>query len=163
MLFRSGNETSFAAVTGTITAGDVDGTIASYEVQTGTGTTGTSKAGSYGTLTLAGNGYSYAPNVSAVNALAAGSNQMDSFTLVVKDNSGASVTQTLTFNITATNDAPTITSVTPTTGVTDGSGNETSFAAVTGTITAGDVDGTIASYEVQTGTGTTGKIGRAHV
>ncbi len=101
----SNNETGFAVVVGMITASDVDGTI-SYAVETGTDTTGSSKSGAYGTLTISGNAYSYAPDVTKVNALAAGSNPTDSFTVVVTDDSGAAIRQTLTFTITGTNDGP---------------------------------------------------------
>ena len=145
----SNNETSFVAVVGTVTASDVDGTI-SYAVETGTDATGSSKSGSYGTLTISGNAYSYAPDVTKVNALAEGSNQTDSFTVVVTDDSGVAVRQTLTFTIAGVNDAPLITSMTAPSLVVDGSNNETSFAAVVGTVTASDIDGTI-SYAVETG------------
>ena len=90
---------------GTITADDVDGTV-SYAVETGADTIGSSQQGTYGNLTISDNTYSYSPDVTKVNALAAGSNQTDSFTVVVTDDSGAAVRQTLTFNIAGTNDAP---------------------------------------------------------
>jgi VCBS repeat-containing protein len=101
----SNNETSFTAVVGTIAADDVDGTV-SYAVETGTDATGSSQQCSYGTLTISGNAFSYAPDVTRVNALAEGSNPTDSFTVVVTDDSGVAVRQTLTFTLAGTNDAP---------------------------------------------------------
>jgi VCBS repeat-containing protein len=99
------NETVFASVTGTISADDVDGEI-SYGIETGPTSLGSSKLGSYGVLTISGNGYTYAPDITKVNALAAAENPTDSFTLVVTDGSGEQARQTLTFTIVGTNDAP---------------------------------------------------------
>lgn len=109
----SDNETSFACIAGTIVAGDVDGTVI-YALETGIVTSEASDTGSYGTLTISGNNYSYVPDVTKVNALAAGSNPSDSFTLVVTDDHGGQARQTLSFSIVGTNDLPAVIAVPPT-------------------------------------------------
>jgi len=102
------NETVFATLTGTITASDMDGTIAGYSIETNAAThaTALTKLGNYGTLTLTGNTYTYVPDPVKINAIPVGTNPSDSFTLVATDDKDAWTTQTLTINITGTKDLP---------------------------------------------------------
>ena len=108
----SDNERRFTPVVGTIAAEDVDGTI-SYAVETGLNTWGTSKTGSYGTLTISESHYRYAPDATKVNALTAGSNLTDSFMVVVTDDQGDQARQTLTFSILGANDGPVVIEASP--------------------------------------------------
>lgn len=78
------------AVTGQITASDVDGDTLSYAVST-QGTLGTAAVSSSGAIT-------YTPNADA--------NGTDTFVLTVSDGNGGTATQTVTVNIAPVNDAP---------------------------------------------------------
>jgi VCBS repeat-containing protein len=90
---------SFADLSGKLTATDVD---------TGDRLTWSGSAsGNYGELTVdAGGGYSYVVNAVAVNALQAGSNPSDSFTVTVTDSQGATATRNITIDVLGANDAP---------------------------------------------------------
>ena len=69
-------------------------------------------AGTYGTLTLNADGtYTYTLNNSlpAVQALGAGERLLDVFTYTVRDNHGATGSNTLTVTINGTNDTPSVT------------------------------------------------------
>ncbi|MDD3325897.1 MAG: DUF4347 domain-containing protein, partial [Zoogloea sp.] len=64
--------------------------------------------GTYGTLGVAsGGGFTYTPNATVINALAAGANVSDSFTVTVSDG-GLSSSKTVTVNLSGANDAPTL-------------------------------------------------------
>ena len=74
-------------------------------------------AGTYGTLTLNADGtYTYTLNNSlpAVQALGAGERLLDVFTYTVRDNHGATGSNTLTVTINGTNDTPSVGSATAT-------------------------------------------------
>ena len=96
---------SFAPITGSIVASDVDaGELLSYAIVANTGPATTSKTGTYGTLSVNAQGhYSFAVNAQAVNALT--SNASESFVIQVSDSKGATTTQALSFNLTGANDA----------------------------------------------------------
>ena len=101
----SGARDSFNAITGTLTATDSTPNGGMTFSVSG------SSAGSYGTLAVAGNGaFSYAPNAAAINALAAGTNATDSFTVRVSDGGGLYSQKTITVNVAGANDAPTLAS-----------------------------------------------------
>ena len=69
--------------------------------------TATVAHGTYGNLTINADGtYSYTPNNANAEALAAGQPATDVFTFTAKEAGGASLSNTLTFNITGVNDAP---------------------------------------------------------
>lgn len=97
---------SFAASGGQLSASDPDSsTVFTYGIVNG-GSTVTTLAGAYGTLTLdASTGaYTYTPDADAINALSA--NASDSFTVQVSDGSGSTASRTLTVEIQSVNDAP---------------------------------------------------------
>lgn len=105
-----------AYVTGTIAFNDADknadGTL--YDTHTfsvrPSGTTeggGTSADGKYGTLTIDEHGnYKY---TLTSDALGQGAKATEKFTVIVDDGKGGTATQTITVNLTGTNDAPVIT------------------------------------------------------
>ena len=73
---------------------------------TGTLTYSGGGSGTYGTLGVAsGGGFTYTPNASVINALAAGANVSDSFTVTVSDG-GLSSNKSVTVSVTGANDAP---------------------------------------------------------
>ena len=95
--------------------------------------------GSYGALTVNANGsYSYAVNADAVNALQAGSNPSDSFTVTVTDSKGATDSRSISINLLGADDTPVATG-TYTHTVSDTAALD-SFANLTGTLTATDRD-----------------------
>ncbi|KJK01817.1 hypothetical protein UB43_07150 [Pseudomonas sp. 21] len=128
-------------------ATDVDGTVASYQLDTGV-------AAGKGTLTFNSDGsYSFNPGT-AFDHLAAGQSEAVTFTYQAKDNDGAlSDPKTITITVTGTNDAAVIT------GQTSGSADETNApVTIDGKLNVTDVDGP-ASFQVQTDTaGTFGKF-----
>jgi len=150
---------TFSNTTGTLSATDADGTIASYGISGGTtggntdigGTTyDISKAGTYGTLYVKSStgAYVYVPNATALNGVSA--NQSETFTVTATDNGSASNTATLTVNVTGANDTPVV-STPSAVSVTDTAANDT-FSNTTGTLSASDTDGTVASYGISGGT-----------
>ena len=98
--------------TGTLASTDRDsGQTLSYGITGGTVSGGAStKAGSYGSLSVntSTGAYTYTPNATAINALTA--NSTDTFTVTVSDGNGGSNTATYTVNLTAANDTPVVTS-----------------------------------------------------
>ncbi len=116
---------TFANATGTLSATDPDSPTLTFGITGGTtgGTTqfggityDVSKAGTYGTLYLASGGthagkYVFVANATAVDAR--GTNASEEFTVTVSDGS-LSDNKTLTVNVTAANDAPTIPTATVT-------------------------------------------------
>ncbi|MGD9834785.1 MAG: beta strand repeat-containing protein, partial [Piscinibacter sp.] len=111
------------------------------------GTVGSALAGTYGTLTLNADGsYSYAASQSAAEALAGGQVVTETFSYTVRDNAGATSTTTLTFTITGTDDAPTIT------GPLAGSVQEDTTLSSTGTLVITDADAGQSGFQAQTGT-----------
>ncbi|WP_189443824.1 beta strand repeat-containing protein, partial [Salinicola rhizosphaerae] len=120
-------------------ATDVDGTIASYALDTDVGQ-------GNGSLAFNADGsYTFDPGTD-FDALAAGESRDVTFTYTATDNDGGvSAPQTVTITVTGTNDAPVAVADTQTTG---------ENTALTGQVPAAtDVDGTIASYQLATGVG----------
>ncbi|ROH83775.1 hypothetical protein ED236_12265, partial [Pseudomethylobacillus aquaticus] len=126
---------------GTVTTNASSGTFT-----VGTETYDRSLGGSYGTLYLnSGNGkYVYVPDDAAIEALKV--NAQDSFSLTVSDGT-LSDTETLNVNITATNDAPVVTSFKATeTGVTvlatDAESDTLTLALASNRVPTGGINGT---------------------
>ena len=102
-------------------------TVAGSDVDTGDTLTYTAGAAAHGTVTGGTDGvFTYTP--------AADYNGADSFTVTVKDAAGASATQTVTVNVAAVNDAPTIDAA-ATRDITVASGASKGFV-----ISASDID-----------------------
>ncbi|RVA13708.1 hypothetical protein EN932_07655, partial [Mesorhizobium sp. M7A.F.Ca.US.002.01.1.1] len=155
--------TPATAATGNVLANDtdVDNTHAQLSVSAVTGgTVGSALAGSYGSVTINGDGsYNYViddanPTVDALNV---GGSLTDSFTYTVSDGQGGTSSTTLTITIHGTDDAPVAVADT-------GSANEagiTPATAATGNVLANDtdVDNTHAQLSVSAVTG--GTVGSA--
>jgi VCBS repeat-containing protein len=95
--------------------------------------------GTYGTLSINQAGqwnYFVANGQANVQALAAGETVTDEFTVQVSDGAGGFDTQTITVNVTGTNDAPVITGGTVSGSVTE----DAPTTSVSGTLTATDID-----------------------
>ncbi len=107
---------TFNATTGTLAASDADGDSKTFGISSPTSSNANhtvnsvtydiSKVGSYGTLYVKSTTgeYIYEPSASAINARS--TNTTDTFTVTVSDGHAGSDSQTLTVGITATNDAP---------------------------------------------------------
>ncbi|MFC6199503.1 tandem-95 repeat protein, partial [Ponticaulis profundi] len=113
------------AITGTISATDMDGDTLSYTLASGPAN---------GSVTLTGNGYTYTP--------AADFNGTDSFDVLIDDGNGGTDTVTIEVTVTPVNDAPV---------GTDGSASGAEDTAITGTISATDMDGDTLSYTLASG------------
>ncbi|OLO06305.1 hypothetical protein BTW08_18245, partial [Salinicola sp. MH3R3-1] len=128
------------ALTGQVPAAtDVDGTIASYALDTGVGQ-------GNGALSFSADGsYTFTPGTD-FDALAADESRDVTFSYTAIDNDGGvSAPKTVTITVTGTNDAPVAVADTQTTG---------ENTALTGQVpAAADVDGTIASYALDTSVG----------
>jgi len=150
---------SFNNTAGTLSASDIDGTIATYGISGGAtgGSTdigGTvydvSEIGTYGTLYVKSDDGKYVlvPNAPAINAVTA--NQSETFTVSATDNGGASGNATITVSITGANDTPTDISLTST-SVSHSGGVD----ATVGTLTTMDRDvGQTYTYSKIAGDGT---------
>jgi VCBS repeat-containing protein len=104
------------------TGGDASAVATVTEVNGSAANVGTEVAGTYGVLLLNADGtYTYTAN-SALDALQVGDNPTDQFTFTATDNLSRSVTTTLTFNITGTDDAPRITAADTTASLTEDAG-----------------------------------------
>ncbi|MFZ4800739.1 MAG: VCBS domain-containing protein [Chlorobium sp.] len=155
------------ASTITLTKADLDGTIPGYDTvaMTVAGAVGAAgwttvdggvtytRTGTYGTatLTVATDLVSYSLNntLPATQLLKAGQAVTDTFTVQVTDGLLTSTTPVV-FNITGSNDAPTVTAAAPTAALVEagGVGNGTvGVATATITLTKTDVDGTIPTYD----------------
>ena len=89
---------SFADIKGQLQASDVDGDQLTWS--------GSAK-GAFGQLTVSPDGsYVYVVDAAAVNALPAGQHPQDSFTVTVRDPSGASDTRVIDIDIQGANDTP---------------------------------------------------------
>ncbi|WP_283939434.1 retention module-containing protein [Pseudomonas sp. R3.Fl] len=89
---------SFADIKGQLQASDVDGDQLTWS--------GSAK-GAFGQLTVNSDGsYVYVVDAAAVNALPAGQHPQDSFTVTVRDPSGASDTRVINIDIQGANDTP---------------------------------------------------------
>ncbi|MES2339627.1 MAG: VCBS domain-containing protein [Pseudomonadota bacterium] len=94
-------------------------------------------SGAYGAFTVAsGGGWSYALDNAAAQALSQGQNAVETFTVTVTDDQGASATQVVTITIAGANDAP-VATATAAAVLEDGS--------TAGTLAATDVDGDAAT------------------
>ena len=90
---------SFADITGTLVASDIDNMTSSLVWSVANG------VGNFGTLTVNANGtYTYVVNDLAANAVQGGATPSDTFTVTVTDPNGATATQTVTVNVTGAND-----------------------------------------------------------
>jgi VCBS repeat-containing protein/autotransporter-associated beta strand protein len=92
----------FAAQSYTATA-PLTGSAQTWSIQSGQGGSVATLAGQYGTLSVAGNTYTYTPSALAINALK--QDATDSFVLQVKDGN-AVASQTLSIALTGANDTP---------------------------------------------------------
>ncbi|OLO06315.1 hypothetical protein BTW08_18145, partial [Salinicola sp. MH3R3-1] len=120
-------------------ASDVDGTIASYALDTGVGQ-------GNGSLSFQADGsYTFTPGAD-FDSLAAGESREVTFSYTATDNDGGvSAPKTVTITVTGTNDAPVVVADTQTTG---------ENTVLSGQVPAAtDVDGTIAGYALDTGVG----------
>ncbi|HET9145699.1 MAG TPA: Ig-like domain-containing protein [Sphingomicrobium sp.] len=99
-----------SGLSGTLVGHDVDVETLTYGIQGGTvhpdGTV--TLAGTYGTLTvdIATGSYHYDPNTTAIEALNAGQNPQDQFTVTVSDGDAPLGTQIYTVNLTGADEAP---------------------------------------------------------
>jgi VCBS repeat-containing protein len=125
------------------TGGDASAVATVTEVNGSAANVGTAVAGTYGTLILnADGGYSYTANA-ALDGLQVGDNPTDQFTFTATDSLSRSVTTTLTFNVTGTDDAPRITAADTTASLTEDAGptimtnGDFESGDLTGWITAG--------------------------
>ncbi|WP_213287080.1 VCBS domain-containing protein [Bradyrhizobium sp. sGM-13] len=103
---------SFSDLTGTLAGNDVDSgetTTLKYAAIGTAGATNSAVSGQYGSLTVDQYGnYIYVPDADAINELAAGTTDADTFTIQTKDVHGAVGTATLTVKVEGANDAPVI-------------------------------------------------------
>ncbi|MHB8271396.1 VCBS domain-containing protein [Bradyrhizobium sp.] len=128
------------------TGGDASAVATVTEVNGSAANVGTEVAGTYGVLVLNADGsYTYTAN-SALDALQVGDNPTDQFTFTATDNLSRSVTTTLTFNVTGTDDAPTITAADTNASVTEDAGPT---VVVNGGFESGDLTGWTATEHVQ--------------
>jgi VCBS repeat-containing protein len=96
-----------SGLSGTLVGSDVDVETLTYGIQGGTVSAGFSTlAGTYGTLSvnISTGAYTFTKNVAAIEALNAGQNPSDNFTVTVSDGDAPLGTQTYTVNITGAND-----------------------------------------------------------
>ncbi len=139
---------TFIGLSTTLTATDIDGKTLIWTLPNGNGA-----VGNYGTLTVNTNGsYSYAVDNTAVNALQDGDVFTDIFTATVKDIFGATDTQTITINVTGTNDAAIIGGTT-TGSVVEAGGiknADSGTPTATGTLTANDPDNPPNTFKPET-------------
>jgi VCBS repeat-containing protein len=102
--------TTDSGLTGTLVGNDVDIETLTYGISgsSSSGVNLVSLAGTYGTLTVntVTGAYTYVKNSAAIEALNAGQNPSDAFTVTVSDGDGPTVNQTYTVNITGANDGP---------------------------------------------------------
>ncbi|MCP4668783.1 MAG: hypothetical protein GY849_20780, partial [Deltaproteobacteria bacterium] len=133
---------SFADITGNVSAADSDDATLTWSIDsTSTHTE------DYGTLSIQADGsYTYVVDAAAVNALQAGENASDTYTLLVKDPIGDSDTTTITFNVTGDNDAPIVDNTYSHT-IMDTSGKDT-FADITGSVSAADSDDATLTWSI---------------
>jgi VCBS repeat-containing protein len=143
--------TTDSGLAGTLAGSDVDPSdVLTYGIVGGTvdsahGTV--SYAGTYGTLTvdMSSGDYTYAKNAAAIEALGAGQNASDTFSVSVSDGHGGPVTQTYAINLSGANDAAVVT------GATSGSiGEDAVPNTVTGDLNSTDVDGTADAWTAVT-------------
>ncbi|CAB3646679.1 hypothetical protein LMG26696_02532 [Achromobacter pulmonis] len=125
------DDTDTATATGKLDVSDID------TRDTHTWTVGNDGKGQYGTFTVEQNGnwkFELDNESAKVQELAEGQQVTDTFTVTVDDGHGGTATETITVEITGTNDAPTIT------GTATGKIQEGSTQALTGQLTQHDVD-----------------------
>jgi len=137
-----------------LTKADVDGTVG-YDGtwllangwSTANGGVSYTKPGTYGeaTLTSGTDTVRYLLNntLATTQALAGGQQVSESFALRVIDNGGATALATALFVITGSNDAPTVTAASATTGLVEAGAGVGGVSAASVLLTKGDVDGTV--------------------
>jgi VCBS repeat-containing protein len=122
---------TYSVLTGSLSASDRD--TSDSLVWSG------STTGTFGSLLVNSNGsYSFTPNVTAINAVQAGSTPSDTFTVTVTDLAGATATRTIAINVVGANDTP-VASGTYIHSIADTPAAD-NFAALTGTLIATDRD-----------------------
>ncbi len=140
LAFLAVTEDTASTATGHIVAEDVDGTIASIAVDA-------TAQPSYGSVTILADGsytYTLDNDNETVNKLGAHDSLHDSFTIVVTDDGGATVTQVIQVAITGTNDAPVVESFE------ELSVQEDSHMLAQGTLTVSDADSSATpSYSIK--------------
>lgn len=133
-------EDTTLASSGVLTVADVDHGEAQFQAQT-------HAVGTYGSFAIAADGnWTYAMNNAAANvqALAAGEQVTDNFTVVSQDGSAS---QLVTLSLTGVNDGPVLTN---SVAATTGTATEDGTLAVSGQLTASDVDhGATQAWSVQ--------------
>ena len=113
------NEENYEHVqTGEVRFSDVDAGVISSATHTPTVTPSTSNATSYGTLTasVTADGvvtWTFTVQDADINSLAEGQKEVQTYTITITDEHGATAEQQVTITIEGTNDAPTITSDAP--------------------------------------------------
>jgi VCBS repeat-containing protein len=164
----AGIDAGAVVASGGVLAGDSDpdsGDTLSVLMVNGQATNvGHGVAGTYGTLNLAAGGsWAYTANA-AFDALSAGSNPVDAFTVTVSDGHGGNADTTLTIAITGGNDTPVVVAHTGTTADTAGKDAGTvvrSVSALNGVLSGdSDHDGTD-TLMVSAVNGSTGSVGNA--
>ena len=140
---------SFAPVSGTFAAGDVESDSLTFGIAgvTPVGDVFT-QTGSYGTLVVNGltGAYAFTPNVAAINAATAGVSE--TFPIVVSDGS-ATTAALLTIAISATDDRPTLSTLASgAMSGTEDAAAEISFADLLAAGDEADVDGTVTAFVV---------------
>ncbi|RBW64797.1 hypothetical protein DS893_14060 [Vibrionales bacterium C3R12] len=148
------SEDNVVSVTRNLTADDVDsGDTVKFVPKTIAD--GTSLKGTYGEFTIDEDGewsYSIYNSAAHVQALAEGESASETFIVTAKDDSGASVTRTVTVHIEGSNDLPTLS------GDDSGAVSAVDGSTATGKLAASDVDvGDTTTYHVKTD-GTLGAI-----
>jgi VCBS repeat-containing protein len=143
-------EDSVQTVTGALSASDVDhGAVLAWSVDQPTGAYGSLAVNNAGQWT-----YTLANNVSAVQTLAQGESHVETFTVRVTDEHGASDTQSVSITVQGTNDAPVITS-----SAQSGAVQEEFVLIATGQVTASDVDhNAVLTYVVENRAGAFGGL-----
>lgn len=160
---------TFSATSATLSANDLDTDSASltFGITGGTDSgTAVSKTGTFGTLsvTKATGAYTFTPLDSAVNA--AGGDESETYTVTVSDGVADPVSQTLTVSVsgvddTATNDRPTLTSVTSLSGASESQAFSISFSTLQGAANESD-DASVSAFRVEAvSNGTLTKSGAA--
>ena len=151
---------AFTAVNGQLSGHSVDtGATLSYGVSGGVASNALpgydlADTGAYGTVYVnsASGAYTYVPDNTAINALAAGNNPTDVFALTVTDISGGVASTPLIISLTGANDAPTLTASLTAASYVDTTAADT-FNPVAGHLTGQDVDSATLSYGISGGVG----------
>jgi uncharacterized protein YaeQ len=141
---------TFASATGTLVGVDVDtGSTLTFGIIGGVFENGVvTQVSTHGALAVvAGTGmYTFTPNASAINALSASA--AETFVVTVSDGT-ATTAANLVINLTAVNDAPTLTTVSTLTGATEDTALTVSYATLAAAANEADVDGPSLSFQIE--------------